>query len=100
VGQPLASAAIFILVTDRFYGSLASRIPGLDPGSAELRGIVQPLNALGTEVDPALAEAARLASAEAFGVAILVVAALLLGGAIVNWIGLGPAGGPARGGQS
>lgn len=92
VGQPLASAAIFILVTDRFYASLASRVPGLNPGSAELRSAVQPLNAPAPGVDPAIADAARLASAEAFGVAILIVSALLLGGALVNWIGLRPGG--------
>ncbi|MEO5918014.1 MAG: MFS transporter, partial [Candidatus Limnocylindrales bacterium] len=37
VGQPLASAVIFILITDRFYASLAGRVAGLDPGSTELR---------------------------------------------------------------
>jgi EmrB/QacA subfamily drug resistance transporter len=95
VGQPLASAAIFILITDRFYAALASRVPGLDPGSAGLRTAVQPLNAPGPGVDPAIADAARLASAEAFGVAIVVVAALLLGAALVNWIGLKPASGIA-----
>lgn len=91
VGQPLASAAIFILVTDRFYASLAARVPGLVPEAPGLRAVVQPLNAPGEGVDAALASAARLASAEAFRVAILVVAALLLAGALVNWIGLRPA---------
>ena len=100
IGQPLASAAIFILITDRFYGSLASRVPGLDPASLELRNAVQPLNAPGLNVDPAIAEAARPASVEAFGVAILVVAALLLAGALVNWIGLRPAHGTAHGSGS
>lgn len=89
VGQPLVSAGIFILVTDRFYASLASRVPGLDPHSAGLRSSVEPLNAPGSGLDPAIAAAARTASAEAFHATILVVAALLLGGAIVNWIGLG-----------
>lgn len=89
VGQPLASAAIFIVITDRFYASLASHTPGLDPASPGLRDAIQPLNAPGAAVDPRLAEAARMASSEAFGVAMLVVAGLFLGGAIVNWIGLG-----------
>jgi hypothetical protein len=88
VGQPLVSAAIFIVVTDRFYASLARRVPGLDPSSAELRTAVQPLNAPGAGVDPAIAEAARQASGEAFGATMVVVAGLLLAGAIVNWIGL------------
>jgi EmrB/QacA subfamily drug resistance transporter len=93
VGQPLVSAAIFILVTDRFYASLAARVPGLDPKAPGLRESVQPLNAPGAGVDAAIAEAARLASAEAFHAAILVVAGLLLAGALVNWVGLRPAGG-------
>lgn len=88
VGQPLLSAGIFILITDRFYASLASRVPGLDPRSADLRGSVEPLNAPAAGLDPAIAAAARLASAEAFHATILVVAALLLAGALVNWFGL------------
>jgi hypothetical protein len=97
VGQPLVSAAIFIVITDRFYASLASRVPGLDPSSAALRAAVQPLNAPGPGVDPAIAEAARQASGEAFAATILVVGGLLLGGAVVNWFGLRPATGGAAG---
>jgi hypothetical protein len=88
VGQPLVSAGIFILITDRFYSSLAERVPGLDPHSASLRGTVQPLNAPGEGVTAAIADAARLASTEAFHATMLVVVALLLGGALVNWFGL------------
>ena len=88
VGQPLLSAGIFILITDRFYASLASRVPGLDPASPALRGDVQPLNAPGSSVDQAIADAARLASTEAFQATMLVVAGLLLAGAVVNWVGL------------
>jgi EmrB/QacA subfamily drug resistance transporter len=98
VGQPLVSAAIFIVITDRFYASLASRVPGLDPSSLELRAAVQPLNAPGSGVEPAIAEAARQASAEAFAATIIVVACLLVGGAAVNWFGLRPGGGRAGGG--
>jgi hypothetical protein len=97
VGQPLVSAAIFIVITDRFYASLASRVPGLDPSSPELRAAVQPLNAPGPGVDPAIAEAARQASGEAFAATILVVGSLLLGGAVVNWFGLRPATGGTAG---
>ena len=88
VGQPLLSAGIFILITDRFYASLASRVPGLDPASPALRADVQPLNAPGAGVEGAIADAARLASAEAFQATMLVVAGLLLAGAVVNWLGL------------
>jgi hypothetical protein len=44
-------------------------------------------------VDQAIADAARLASTEAFQATMLVVAALLLAGAIVNWVGLRPGAG-------
>ena len=88
VGQPLLSAGIFILITDRFYASLAARVPGLDPSSTALRNAVQPLNAPGAGVDQAIVDAARLASTEAFQATMLVVAGLLLAGAVVNWIGL------------
>ncbi|MEO5919220.1 MAG: hypothetical protein ABIQ17_06640, partial [Candidatus Limnocylindrales bacterium] len=91
VGQPLASAVIFILITDRFYASLAGRVAGLDPGSTELRAAIQPLNAPDPSVGLALEEAARLASTESFHAAILVVTGLLLGGALVSWFGLRPA---------
>ncbi len=91
VGQPLLSAAIFILITDQFYRSLAARVPGLDPASAVLRADVQPLNAPAAGVGSAIVDAARLASAEAFHATMLVVAGLLIAGAIVNWVGLRPA---------
>ncbi len=91
VGQPLASAAIFILITDRFYTSLAGRVTGLDPLSAALRSAVEPLNAPSGLVDVAISEAARLASVESFQVTVLVVAGLLVAGALVGWIGLRPA---------
>jgi EmrB/QacA subfamily drug resistance transporter len=89
VGQPLLSAGIFIVITGRFYASLASRVPGLDPASSELRRTVQPLNAPGAGLDSAIVAAARLASAEAFHATLLVVATLLVAGAVVNWLGLG-----------
>jgi EmrB/QacA subfamily drug resistance transporter len=88
VGQPLASAAIFILITDRFYTSISERVPGLDPRSEGLRAVVEPLNPPAAGVEPAIAAAARAASTEAFHVMVIVIAALLLCGAVVNWIGL------------
>ena len=90
VGQPLASAAIFILITDRFYASLAGRVAGLDPRSAALRSAVEPLNAPGQGVDASIAQAARFASAEAFQASVLVVVGLLVAGAFVSWFGLRP----------
>lgn len=90
VGQPLASAVIFILITERFYASLASAVPGLDAGSPNLRAAVQPLNAPDVSVGTAIEQASRLASTDAFHATILVVTGLLLAGALVNWRGLRP----------
>ncbi len=96
VGQPLVSAGIFILITDRFYASLAVAVPGIDPRSSDLRASVEPLNAPDPSVGAALEQAARIASTDAFHVAIVVVAGLLIAGAIVNWRGLRFDGGPTE----
>ena len=88
VGQPLLSAIVFIVVSGSFYVTLASLVPGLDPGSESLRAAVQPLNppAPGTSAD--IVAAARVASTDAYHLAALVGAALLAAGAAVNWFGL------------
>jgi EmrB/QacA subfamily drug resistance transporter len=87
VGQPLLAAVLFIVITRTFYGTLASRVPGLDTASPEVRGDLAPLNAPRTN-DPAAAAAARDASTDAFHLAMLVASGLLLAGAVVNWIGI------------
>jgi EmrB/QacA subfamily drug resistance transporter len=84
VGQPLLSAAAFILVSERFYASLASLVPGLDPGDPAIRAAIQPLNPPGPGLETALVSAAQLASADAFHTAIVGAAALLVLGAVVN----------------
>jgi EmrB/QacA subfamily drug resistance transporter len=88
IGQPLVLAGLFIVVSGTFYASLAAVVPGTDPGSPTLRKEFVPLNPPGPGVDPALAAAARLASTEAFHFAVIVCAALLIAGAIVNLVGL------------
>lgn len=87
VGQPLVIAAVFIAITGSFYGTLAAAVPGLDPNDPKLRQI-QPLNPPPAGTDAALAAAARTASTDAFHLAIVVSAALLLLGALVNWYGI------------
>ena len=84
VGQPLFSAVAFILLTERFYASLASQVPGLDRFSPALRAAIQPLNAPGAGVDPALIAAAASASADAFHATVIGAAVLLMLGAAVN----------------
>ena len=88
VGQPLVAAAVFIIVSGAFYASLAAAVPGTDPSSAELRAQYQPLNPPPKDADPQLAAAAKVASTDAFHLAVTVGAGLLLSGAAVNWIGL------------
>lgn len=88
VGSPLVNAVIFVAVASSFYGTIADRVPGTDVGSAEFRAQVAPLNRPGEEVPAAVREAARVASTDAFHLAMLVAAGLLLAGAIVNGLGI------------
>jgi predicted MFS family arabinose efflux permease len=88
VGQPLVAAAVFIVVSGAFYSSLAAAVPGTDPSSPELRAQYQPLNPPPKDAEPQLARAAKEASTDAYHLAVIVGAGLLLAGAAVNWIGL------------
>jgi len=88
VGQPLLAAAVFIVVSGAFYSALAAAAPGVDPASPEIRDAYQALNPPPAGAPAALATAARIASADAYHVAVLVGAALLGLGALVNAVGL------------
>jgi EmrB/QacA subfamily drug resistance transporter len=88
VGQPLLGAVIFVAISASFYSSLAARVPGLDPSDPTIRAEVVPLNPPKPGVPPEVASAARIASVEAFHLAALVSAGLLVAGAAVNGIGL------------
>jgi predicted MFS family arabinose efflux permease len=92
VGQPLVAAAVFIVVSGSFYGSLAAAVPGTDPNDPALRAAYQPLNPPPADADPALAAAAKEASTDSFHLAYLVGAGLLVAGAGVNYVGLRPPG--------
>jgi EmrB/QacA subfamily drug resistance transporter len=85
VGPQLAGALIFIFLTANFYAALASKLPGVDVSSTSFRNAVSPLN---TPPDPHLVGVVRDASTSSFHLAILVGAALLLVGALVNAIGI------------
>ena len=87
VGQPLVAAAVFIAVSGTFYSALAAAVPGTDPSSPELRQY-EALNPPPADAPPALAAAAKSASTDAYHVAVMVSAALLVAGAVVNGIGL------------
>ncbi len=88
IGPQLAGAAIFVAITESFYRELAKLVPGLDPNSPALRTSVSPLNPPSPGVPQLIAAAARVASADAFHIAVLVGAALLVAGALVNALGL------------
>ena len=88
VGPQLAGALIFIVVTATFYGSLAGLVPGLDVNSPAVREALPPLNEPASSVTTDVVVAARDASTEAFHVAMLVSAMLVLLGAAVNAIGI------------
>lgn len=88
IGPQLAGALIFVVVTAVFYSSLASRLPGIDPGSASLRAEVSPLNRPAATAPADVARQARFASADAFHAAMLMSGGLLVAGAVANAIGV------------
>ncbi|HYM52020.1 MAG TPA: MFS transporter [Candidatus Dormibacteraeota bacterium] len=99
VGSPLVSAVLFIVIAATFYPSLAAKVPGLDVNAPELRTAVQPLTRPKPTADPAVADAAREASTDAFHLAMLAAALLCAAGAAVNGVGIrnpGPDSGPTE----
>jgi len=87
VGPQLVGAAIFVAVTASFYSSLANHTH-LDVSSPGVRQQISPLNRPGASVFPDDVAAARQASTEAFHVAMLVAAGLLVAGALINAVGI------------
>ncbi len=89
VGAPLASAVLFIAITAAFMPSLVAHVPGLDPASPAAQAL-SPLAPPPPGTPPVLAEAVQSASTDAFHLAMLVAALMLVAGAIVNLVGLAP----------
>jgi EmrB/QacA subfamily drug resistance transporter len=85
VGPQLAGALIFVFLTANFYSILGSRLSGVDVSSEGFRNQVSPLN---TPADAGLVGVVRDASTSSFHLAMLIGAALLLIGAVVNAIGI------------
>jgi hypothetical protein len=88
VGSPLIGAVLFIAITATFYPTLSGLVPGLNVDDPEVRERIQPLTSTPDDIDPALADAARQASTDAFHLSMLVSAGLLVAGAAVNAIGI------------
>ena len=87
-GSPLVSALLFIAITATFYPSLAGLVSGVDVDDPAFREQVQPLTSVPDEVDPEIAEAAQQASTDAFRLAMIVSAGLLVAGATINALGI------------
>jgi EmrB/QacA subfamily drug resistance transporter len=88
VGQPLLLALIYLAISAVFYSVLGGLVPGLDTGSDVVRAGFQPLNPPPSGADAATTAAVAQASTDAFRLAMLLIAGLLVGGAVVNGLGL------------
>lgn len=88
IGPQLAGAVIFVAVTASFYADLAGRVPGMNPGDAEVRARIAPLNRPAPGVSNEHAAAARGASTDAFRLAMWISAGLLAAGAMINAVGI------------
>jgi EmrB/QacA subfamily drug resistance transporter len=98
VGQPLLGAVIFIAITASFYSALASHVAGLDPTDPAVRAAIVPLNPPKPGTPAAEVAAAKAASVDAFHLAALVSAGLMIAGAATSLVGLRPATGRASDG--
>jgi EmrB/QacA subfamily drug resistance transporter len=88
VGSPLIGAVIFVVVSATFYSGLSARVPTIDPSDPGVRAQLAPLNPPKGEVSPDVAGAAKEASVDAFRVAQLFAAVLLVSGSAANFVGL------------
>jgi hypothetical protein len=88
IGPLIAGALIFVAVTATFYGTLADRVPGTNLGDPSVRRMLTPLNPPGDGATAREAEAANVASVDAFHVAMLLTALLCTAGAAVNGLGI------------
>ncbi len=85
VGPQLAGAGIFVVITASFYNHLAGSIKNRELSSPAVRALVSPLN---MPLDASLVGVVREASTASFHIAMLVGAALLILGALVNAVGI------------
>ncbi|HVF08484.1 MAG TPA: MFS transporter [Actinomycetota bacterium] len=88
VGSPLVTAVIFVAVASSFYASIDRQVPEVEVDSSAFRADVSPLNEPSEDVPARVRDAARSASTDAFHLAALVSAGLLLLGAAINAVGI------------
>ena len=85
VGPQLAGALIFVFITGSFYSYIATHRAGINVNDPAFRKAVSPLNPSGIL---GMSNLVRDASTASFHLAMMVGAALLIVGAIVNAIGI------------
>jgi EmrB/QacA subfamily drug resistance transporter len=85
VGPQLAGALIFVFITGSFYSYIATHRAGINVNDPAFRKAVSPLNPSGIL---GMSNLVRDASTASFHLAMMVGAALLIFGAIVNAIGI------------
>lgn len=88
VGPQLMGALLFIAISSSFYASLADAVPRSGELTVQEKQEVSPLNKPTEDAPPELAAAAPEASTDAFHLAMLASAGLLILGAGVNAIGI------------
>lgn len=88
VGQPLLGAVIFIAISATYYANLGTKAPDLDVSASDVRTAFQPLNPAPASATADQLTAATQASIDAFHLAMVVVAVLLVIGGLVSWYGL------------
>jgi EmrB/QacA subfamily drug resistance transporter len=94
VGPQLAGALVFVFITASFYSYVATRRADLNVNDPAFRKLVSPLNPSGI---PLMGSLVRDASTTSFHLAMMVGAALLIVGAIVNAVGIRDPGRVAQG---
>ncbi|HYT80950.1 MAG TPA: MFS transporter [Actinomycetota bacterium] len=93
VGPQLAGALIFVAIATSFYNHVGAKV-GVPGSDANLRKQVAPLNPAEPGASPELKRASEEASTNAFHLAMLIAAGLLVAGAAVNAVGIRNPGGP------
>jgi predicted MFS family arabinose efflux permease len=89
VGPQLAGAVIFIIVTASFYSTLKALLPFLAVDSSSVRAQFPPLaQPIDAPITPVQLFSVYQASTDAFHLAMLTAAVLLIAGALVNFFGI------------
>ncbi len=86
VGPQLAGAVIFIVISGSFYAALAGSAAHIDVNDSAVRAAYQPLNPPPAGIGADVGRIVLLASTDAFHLAMLTAALLLVAGAVVNGV--------------